>query len=68
MDDEEQSYKSVCVCVQRVGTRQESPLMVSVINHSERTWANYAHTARLSTFLLAGLGAVVELGTSLPEE
>lgn len=42
--------------------------MGSIFKPSE--WlTNYPHSALLSTFLLAGLGAVVELGASLlPEQ
>ena len=56
----------VCVCVCLVCTlegQEQGRRVLFLI--TVRRWATYPHTALFGTFLLTGLGAVVELGASL---
>ena len=54
----------VCVCLVCTLEGQEQGKTVLFLI-TVRRWATYPHTALFGTFLLTGLGAVVELGASL---
>ena len=54
----------VCVCLVCTLEGQEQGKTVLFLI-TVRSWATYPHMALFGTFLLTGLGAVVELGASL---